>query len=816
MKKAHGEAAEKRFLIGLCDLVITGSAALIFASIPAFFTGLVAQGFVFEKVILMYLLVLLGLVAWITKGVARGELNIIRTPLDIPLLGLAIVLLVSSVFSVDPLSSFVGSFGATAKTFIGFLVYVMFYYIVVNNVTPRRLNIYAGAFAFGAILTVIYAALQLSGVYILPFEITKAASFNPIGSSSSLGIFVAAILPFLTVLVPGIFSNERETTGQKVGAIVMQVFVAIGVIVALFVLFLLNNFVTWWIAVFGMAFVLMFILSGVVTLQQRDTILPVAVFLALMILLVGGNFNLIQAQLPAEVSLTKTLSWNIAQESLKRDPLFGSGLATFDYSFVRYRGSDFNASNLWNVRFDASNGSLFELLATAGVLGTFGFVAIGLIVASVAFISLTKSKEKGLTILLLGSFASLIIITLNTLTAAVAGTIVLVTVLFGVFTMALVVVSYPEKFKEFSLSFRSSPKYALALSSLFLLVSAGVVVLFTSGFKIYLADVFALKAVAAEDEAAIAYLERAIATTDYQDQYYLRLARLYMGMANQLVADGGEDMDVQKIQNFLSLAIAAGKRAVDLAPNSVVNKETLALIYENAAAYNVGGALQWAEKFYTDIIGLEPDNPTAYVRLAVINMAYANAEEAEGERKHFLEEALKFYDQAIAKKSNLAAAYYGKAVVHERLGNFDEAVAGIGQAVAAAPDNIDYHYESGRMLFNRGVAGATSGGQAAPEIVAPSVEEEGGEDSDLSVAEPASPPAATGQITMNDDLQAAEAIFKQIVAVSPSHANAVYSLALIYEVTGNKAEARSYYEKLVEIVPDQATKDAILKKLSSL
>mgnify|MGYP001612960691 FL=1 len=186
----------------------------------------------------------------------------------------------------------------------------------------------------------------------------------------------------------------------------------------------------------------------------------------------------------------------------------------------------------------------------------------------------------------------------NASITAVSGTIILLIAILGSLTTALIVIDYPEKFKELKLSFRSSPKYALALAAIFLLVSAGVVVLFTSGFKIYLADFYANKANSAEAAAAIDYLNKAIATADYQDEYYLRLSRLYMALANQ-EAQKGQSANINSIQNYLSSAILTGKRAVDLAPNSVVNKESLALIYENAAAYNIAGALEWAEKYYT-------------------------------------------------------------------------------------------------------------------------------------------------------------------------------------------------------------------------
>jgi len=196
-------------------------------------------------------------------------------------------------------------------------------------------------------------------------------------------------------------------------------------------------------------------------------------------------------------------------------------------------------------------------------------------------------------------------------------------------------------------------------------------------------------------------------------------------------------------------------------------------------------------------------------------MAYANQEQSDEERKHFLDEALQLYEQAIQKKSNLASAYYGEAVVYERMANYDQAIENINKAVAAAPNSINYLYEAGRMLFNRGIVNVSSKNDsqiAAPPIDATTDTQTA--DNELSANQNTS--NTRGNVSMNDDLRAATTIFNQIIAANPQHANATYSLALIYEITGDTANAKKYYEKLVDIVPDQVTKDAILQKLSTL
>ncbi|PIT93957.1 hypothetical protein COU00_01615 [Candidatus Falkowbacteria bacterium CG10_big_fil_rev_8_21_14_0_10_43_11] len=804
MPKFFSFTKEKSFLVRMCDLVITASIALVFFALPLFFTGLVSQGVVFEKVMLFYLLVLLGFVAWITKGVAEGELKIIRTPLDLPLAALIIILLISSIFSVDKLASFIGSYGSTTKSFIAFVIYIAFYYLMVNNINYRRIKVFFWSMLLGAIITAVYSVLQISGIFLLPFAVTHAIAFNSIGSSSSLGAYIASILPLLALAIPFAIKEGKRSIVKKSFAAAWIAIVGAAVLVSLFLLFLLNNFVFLPAAIIGMVVFLMFVMSKIVRLRASDSAVPIVLFLALIIFLIGGNFNLVNPELPTEVSLSRNLSWQIAKSSLKHDPLFGSGPATFDYSFVKYRGTDFNASNLWDVRFDSASGSIFEMFATIGVLGTSCLAIIGLIFLSVAFIALSRSENKEIKIFLLGIFSSLLILTINASLITVSGSIILIIVALGALASALIIIDYPEKFKELKLSFRSSPKYALALAALFLLVSAGVVVLFTSGFKIYLADFYASKALSADSEQAIKYLNRAIATADYQDEYYLRLSRLYIKMANQ-EAQKGASANIAAIQNYLSSAILAGKKAADLSPNSVANKESLALIYENAAAYNISGALEWAEKLYAEVIQLEPDSPSAYVRLALINMAHANNEKADEEKKYFYNEAIKFYNQAIAKKSNFSPAYYGAAIAYEKLNDYDKAIEETGKAVTLAGDNLDYRFELGRMYFNRGVQSQNLR-QQTKEITAADNNE------NLSVNQEQSSKA----VSFNNDLKVAEAILKNLIEVSPSHANAIYSLALIYETVGDAAQARQYYEKLLNIVSDQPTKDAILKKLQAL
>ena len=99
--KVKEREKEKLGKFKVIDYIIFGSISLIFLLCPLFFTGMVAGGVGFEKMMLLYFLVLIGIVSWVTKGVIEGELKIKRTPLDIPIVAIAIIFTISTFFSIS-------------------------------------------------------------------------------------------------------------------------------------------------------------------------------------------------------------------------------------------------------------------------------------------------------------------------------------------------------------------------------------------------------------------------------------------------------------------------------------------------------------------------------------------------------------------------------------------------------------------------------------------------------------------------------------------------------------------------------------------
>ncbi|GEM_PF-790353 len=821
---------------GALDFIIISGIFLVFLLSPLFFTGLVAAGAGFEKMILFFFLVLISSIAWAAKAVVGGELKLKKTPLDWPIAAVLAISIASTIVSVNQKVSLLGFYGNLSKGLAALVVFIMFYYLLVNNTGAKRIKMLFWTFAVSVSLVMLYSLLQLFGVFLLPAAFTGTVGFNPIGSLSELSMFAAVTLP---ILVLAAAKTEKGVSGPKKAVLIfMKLLAGAAVLAGIAVLAVLNKITFWPAAIAGIAVMLLFLLAKIVNISNKGLIIPISSFLLLVVFFVLGNFSVMNFNFSGEVILPRGVSWDIAKNSVKNNPVLGSGPSTFYYAFSKFKGVDFNNTPFWNTRFVNSSGFLFELLANIGVLGALA-VIIALVTALYAYYrAIITAKEQEIKLILLSLFSGFVIILILSSLFPFGNSLILVSVLI-LSLAAAAAFADSKSAKEISLSFHSSAgslparrlqarktvsgengeKQGVVLAVAFLIVSAGVIAVFVFGAKMYLADFYARESLAAKSlDEKISKLDKAVRLTPYQDVYYINLADSYVALANR-EANAGKDKD--KILTYLNYAINYARAAVEIAPEKAGNNEILALVYENAAVYTNGGITVWArslEDLYAKIIELDPNNPVPYFKLALLNVARANAAQNDAEKEKFFKEAIEKYDLAIAKKGDLAIAYYGKGVAYEKLKNTDEAINQLKLAVSNSGNNRDYAFELGRLYFNRGVAkGEVLNREiksAKKETAESDMEEEGGDGEELTI-ETAAPPTKK-IIKRNKDINTANQIFLSILQTEKNHANSLYSLALLYDAVGEKDNSRTAAQRLLSILQDERQKDQVREQFKDV
>lgn len=760
---AQADKKEKTLVLRMFDRIIGFSIFALFFGLPLYFTGLTQQGIIFEKQMYFYFLLLLGLVVWAAKGVISGEMNIRRTPLDIPVLGFWLAAGAATLFSVDRWHSFWGAYGDPSRGFMGVTACVIAYYFIASNFNLKRLRLALSAVLISGVILLVWTFLAVLGIKFLPDALARYAPLSLIGSVSGLGAVFAALVPVITV---AIFKIADSKDLKNIFRYVLLGGLLVSLALDLFLILAIYNYVPWLAFFIGIVIFLIFILSKIVRPSAAWTWLPMVLFVLVMVIRMTGAVELVKVNLPVEVSLNYATSAQIAGSSLKDNFLVGSGPATYGYDFSLHRPQDFNLNAFYNLRFFQGTGILAEAVPTLGAVGAFFLAVLGLAWIGTQFFLLYKGKEKN-KIYSLGLFSGAAVLFLAVLTLKADGAILLYAFLLSILALMTSLLESDAEKKFLSLSLKASPKFALALAFVFMVVSAGVAFLFVYFGKVYAADIYAGRASAAiytQGEGALDYVGKAVTLNNREAKYYAQAGQYYMMLANSEAGKDENSRDINKIKQYLNYSVQASARSKDMNPNDVGTVESLALIYENAGLY-VPDSLKLASDNYSRALELEPHNPVYDVKLGQIKISLIAGSSDQAAKKQALSEAKDLFQKAVDEKANYADGYYQLALAQEALDQKDEAIGSVGKAIQINPQNANYLLAAARMYENRNGEG---------------------------------------------DIKAAEQYYKAITTLNDKDINGHFYLGLFYENQDKKDEAKAQYGKVISLLQEgQNNGDAV-------
>lgn len=753
------------------DGVMTFSLGFLFFSLPIFVTGITFQGAAFDKQILFYIIVLFMLVAWTTKGVVEGEMRVRKTPLDIPLVIFLVVYAASTFFSVDRWHSFWGFFNDPSRGLMNIIALVVVYYAIVSHFDTHRFRVMVTSLVVANFLLACWSLAQLLGVS-LPGNLGLYIPLSLLGSLSGLGTFLAMVLPVLMMLVLRVKSEDSKI--PKLYAAVIVAFLLVNMVLNIFVLLVLYGFVSWASVMSGVGIFLIFILARIVRPAGNWMWIPVATFFLICSVLMIGNNSIAKVSLPSEVTPSYQMSIAIAKESLANAFLVGSGPASYAYDFSRYRPKEFNLNSLYNLRFYQGKGLLLEGISTIGVLGTIALLIVALSYIGTGLHTLLTDRENN-KIMSLGLFSASCIGVVSGLSERMEGPMIILSVM--VISLAIGAMLSESKYqrKFLPLSLKASPKYALALAFVFMIVGAGVIFMFVFIGKTFVADVIAGSAVREKnvsEQGSISKLAQAILWNNREGRYFTRIGQEYLILANTEALKSEKERNVNLIQNYLQVAIQLSSQGRDMMPYDVLAQETLAQTYENAGFYSPE-AIDMAEQAYKKGLELEPHNTTYMIKIGQIKIAQGTARKTEQDIKDGAKLALDWFQKAVDEKQNLALGYYYLSFAKEVLSDIDGAISDMEKAVIFENANAGYKFNLARLHQAKGA---------------------------------------------DDDNKIAEALYKNILQGNDKDANTRFNLGMLYEKMRRPSDATAEYKRVLELIPEDQkdTKVQVQKMIDNI
>jgi tetratricopeptide (TPR) repeat protein len=752
------------------DKLMSFSLFMIFFGLPLFFTGLAFQGVVFEKQIYFYFWALLALVSWAAKGVILGKMKIRRTPLDIPIVAFWLTYVISTVFSVDRWHSIWGFFGDPSRGLMNVTAIIVIYYLIMSNFTKERMRLMIGGLVSAGIILSLWSLILFMGIDIVPDKIKPFIPFNIVGTSTGLKLLFGAMIPLIILFL---FEMDTEKSRlKKITSYVLLAFVPINI----FLTSILFDKTGAIIILIGVGIFLLYILSNIVRPKDKMTWVPMVAFVLVMIALMVGRNNISRVDIPLEVSPNAKISWEIAKGSLKENAFLGSGPATYGYNFSMFKPQEFNNNVFFELRFYQATGLFFEALSTIGVIGLVAFLIVTIAFINVSIYLVSKDKEKN-KIYSLSLFSAVLILMAGSLFLRVEGTILIIGGLLGALALATIFWESGVEEKSVKLSFKASPKFALTLAFIFIMISSGVAALFVYIGRAYVADILAGKSLREPvvSENSVSNVVKAVSLNNKEGRYYSRASQEFMVLANNEALKPEEERDINFIRDNINNALAYGKAGVENMPNDALAIAVLAQIYENAGLY-VSDTLNDSIETYNKILEVEPHNPIAYMKAGQIKITIASMEQDEVKREELIKEAKDLLETAIEKKPSLDAAHYYLAIAQNALGDKKESIISMSNAVSINPNNITYLFNLGRLYQDR---------------------------------------------NEGDDSENARKIFEYILTVNPDEINTNFSLGLIYERANEDSKAIEKYRKVLSLVTgdgenEKNTREQLEKMISNV
>ncbi|MBP8599956.1 hypothetical protein KBI31_01825 [Patescibacteria group bacterium] len=741
------------------ERVINWVLILTFFILPLFFINISWQGANLDKLFFLGLLVIIGWVVWLIKVLKEGALTWHWRKLDWLVLAILVVSAVATFWSPSWHNSFFGGYGQPMRSLIFLVLLVLLYFLAVNNWSAklRRSSWLAILISFSFIT--IYSLCQLLGFYIIPLSFTRTISFNPIGSLSNLALFLAATLPlFIIALGSQEEFCERPSSNSKLW---WNIWLILTILANIAAIVILGSFNIWPVVILGLLIVLIFAISHLIKFTPLQLGFSIGMLIISFVLLIVGNIGWPKVNLPSEVSLSRGFSWQIAQASLAKRPIFGNGLASFDNAFSRFKSPDFNAAALWNLDFDVPTGWLAESLVIVGGLGSL-LIVIGLVWALVlAGRRLLSSKtELPSADLKLGASlgAAVIVIIIGGLFIPVGNNLLLI---LGLLWILFMVVTYNWPRRRSVIYWRKADERANAGWIVgFIAVAIFLLASLAYGVKIYAADILAAQSIKSQTtDQQIITMSQAYNLAPWREMYGFGLAQLSWIKANELAqaamtATGTPALEAQTAaKSYAQQAKAILDQVSKLVNNQPANLKMAASLYEMI------GDFEGAMATHQRLIELDPNNPWPYAKLAQLKVVQAYQAQDKETKDKLVEEALSGYAKALELKPDWAEAYYYRAVLYQAIEKPVEATQDLVLAVNNSGGATNYVLPLAQLLNERAKIETDSAANLRAQ---------------------------------------AQQLVEGVLATDDSNVNALYILAMIYRDSGQTDLARETVNKLLD------------------
>ncbi|MDQ5893146.1 MAG: hypothetical protein QG640_157 [Patescibacteria group bacterium] len=716
--------------------------------------------------------ILISSILYFVSAFKQKNLLVPKHPLIFVSAGIVISLIVSTLLSTSVLKSLFGQgfeIGTSSLILILFVASLLTVYLTYKE-RDRVLYVFGGVIVSFIILALFHIVRFLAGPEVLTLGLFQSATSSLIGGFNDLALLagMVGIVSFIAL--------QFITLNKLFKFLLSLLLVLSGVF-----LFIANSSIIWAVVAFISAGVVYYQYSSAssqVNGEKVDVLkrLPV---LSLIILIIAVTCawkgDVLSASITKALMLEQnqvTLPWqltlDVASDTLKESPLFGSGPNRFTAQYLKFKPAGINESAFWNTEFNSGSGVITSSLATQGIVGFLLWCVFIVLFVLAGFRSLKKTDDN-FSRFFIGStfFSSLFLWVMCFVSVPSHAIMFLMFVMTGLFVASLVAEGHITLVKVGSSE--GSP-----FKKLVPIILAAIIVICAIWAFAYLKKMVALSyfqgGISALNlpegqgvETAENNFKKAL-SWDKNDIYYQALSEVNIlkitAISQQLQSQaqqGAKTPDpalVAQIGKLVEEAIGYTRSAVAFDPTNYYNYVAEARISEVALSLKVENSYENTKTAYTNALKYNPYNPAIYLNLARI--------EASQEK---LAEAQQFIGAALQLKQNYIEAIFLLSQIQVSQGQIKEAITSVQVASQINPTNPLIFFQLGLLYYN------------------------------------------------DKNYQEATNAFGKAVELNSQYANAQYFLGLSYARLGKTADAIAQFETLAQTNPDSEEVALILSNL---
>ena len=170
--------------------------AILFFFTPLILWPFTSEVFEFNKMVFVYAMTTLSVASWIIRMIIKKRFIFRRTILDWPLIGYLVTSLASTLFSIDPRTSWLGYYSRFNGGMLSIISYSLLYWAFVSNMDHKSALSAMRYMLYAAVIVSIYGILEHFGVdKNIWVQDVQNRVFSTLGQPNWLAAFLIALMP---------------------------------------------------------------------------------------------------------------------------------------------------------------------------------------------------------------------------------------------------------------------------------------------------------------------------------------------------------------------------------------------------------------------------------------------------------------------------------------------------------------------------------------------------------------------------------------------------------------------------------------------